>query len=113
MKDEQRYYGKRVLKNRLVHILFSLIAWQGVFILAFLLFDLVKRGARYINLDFFQFLNQGLIFHHEGKEKPIVLRHFPWMSRKPLIGHVDDLIQNVQEFFGLEPLFHQTVKGSE
>ena len=54
MKDEQRYYGKRVLKNRLVHILFSLIAWLGVFILAFLLFDLVKRGARYINLDFFR-----------------------------------------------------------
>ena len=29
MKDEQRYYGKRLLKNRLVHILFSLIAWLG------------------------------------------------------------------------------------
>ena len=54
MKNQQSYYKWRALKNKLAHILFSFAAWVGVLILLVLLFDLVKRGAQYINLDFFR-----------------------------------------------------------
>ena len=54
MKNLQSYFKWRVLKNNLAHILFAAAAWVGVFILLVLLFDLVKRGAQYINLDFFR-----------------------------------------------------------
>lgn len=54
MKNLQSCFKWRVLKNNLAHILFAAAAWVGVFILLILLFDLVKRGAQYINLDFFR-----------------------------------------------------------
>ena len=54
MKNLKSYFKWRVLKNNLAHTLFAAAAWVGVFILLVLLFDLVKRGAQYINLDFFR-----------------------------------------------------------
>ena len=54
MKNQHSYYKWRVFKNNLAHILFTVAAWVGVFILLVLLFDLAKRGAQYINLDFFR-----------------------------------------------------------
>ncbi|MHC1786111.1 MAG: phosphate ABC transporter permease PstA [Christensenellales bacterium] len=53
MKNGENYYKRRALKNKLAHILFTAAAWLGVFILLVLLSDLVKRGAPYINFDFF------------------------------------------------------------
>ena len=54
MKNLTSCFKWRVHKNNLAHILFAAAAWVGVFILLILLFDLVKRGAQYINLDFFR-----------------------------------------------------------
>ena len=54
MRNQQSYYKWRALKNKLAHVLFTFAAWVGILILLVLLFDLVKRGAQYINLDFFR-----------------------------------------------------------
>ncbi len=54
MRNQHSYYKWRALKNNLAHILFTFAAWVGVLILLVLLFDLVKRGAQYINPDFFR-----------------------------------------------------------
>ncbi len=54
MKNRHSTYKWRAMKNRLAHGLFMAAAWAGVLILAILLFDLVKRGAKYIDLDFFR-----------------------------------------------------------
>lgn len=54
MKNQEQYNKWRSFKNSAAHVLFLAAAWIGVFILIVLLFDLVKRGAQYINFDFFR-----------------------------------------------------------
>jgi len=53
MKNNLDYNRRRQLTNKIAHILFAFASFISIFVLVVLLADLVKRGARFINLDFF------------------------------------------------------------
>lgn len=53
MKNNLAYNKRRQLVNRIAHILFAFASFLSIFVLFILLADLVMRGTKYINLDFF------------------------------------------------------------
>jgi len=53
MKNNLDYNKRRQLTNKIAHILFAFASFISIFVLVVLLADLVKRGVRFINLDFF------------------------------------------------------------
>jgi phosphate transport system permease protein len=53
MKSVADYNKRRQLVNKVAHIVFATASFLSIFVLVVLLADLVRRGARYINIDFF------------------------------------------------------------
>ena len=53
MKNNLAYNKRRQLVNKIAHILFAFASFLSIFVLFILLADLVMRGTKYINLDFF------------------------------------------------------------
>lgn len=53
MKKSLDYNKRRQLVNRIAHILFAFASFISIFVLIVLMADLVMRGTKYINLEFF------------------------------------------------------------